>query len=116
MQSFQKGLVVCQSGNDLHVVEELQLVERSEGGVIERARQDNVLQEAEMKVLTNLLEHGGVIEGHHKLEARNITQKDAMTDLVAPQIGIVLQSAYNPATRGRGGGEGGRRAGLVRIG
>jgi len=46
--------VVAEVRDDLHVVEEGDLVERSEGVVVERAGQHDVLDEAHVEVLVDL--------------------------------------------------------------
>jgi len=72
--------VVAQVRDDLHVVEEGDLVERGEGVVVERARQHDVLDEAHMEVLVDLAHRRRVGDRHDLVEFDLLLEECAVVD------------------------------------
>lgn len=79
--------------HNLHIVEERDLIERCEGVVVEGARQHDVLDEADVEVLMDLADGGGVRDWDDLLETGRLLEEGAMVDRVARELGVVLERA-----------------------
>jgi len=93
-QRRQEARVGLQRHEHLHVVEQDQAGQRRERGVVQRARQHDVLQVAQAVGLVDLGAQAGVADRHHLLEHHALGQELAVP-LPAGQLGVVLQRAQH---------------------